>query len=66
MKASIAFLSLLVAFVIASPAPADKLEARIDCSTCRCSSAESCTVSTPSSDIRQIVIKGIAETLIIV
>ncbi len=46
MKFTIALLSLLAAVAVASPANVDSpLEARIDCSKCGCSSAESCTVS---------------------
>ncbi|KAB5580264.1 hypothetical protein GE09DRAFT_1212717 [Coniochaeta sp. 2T2.1] len=45
MKFTIAILSLLAAVAIASPAAVNNnpLEARIDCSHCGCSSAESCT-----------------------
>ncbi|KAF8856353.1 hypothetical protein BDZ45DRAFT_804259 [Acephala macrosclerotiorum] len=43
MKVSITLLTLLAAFAMASPAAVGDLEARIDCSTCGCSSTESCT-----------------------
>jgi hypothetical protein len=59
MKVSIAFIGLLAAFAIASTAPVDKLDARIDCSTCHCSSVESCTVS-PALRLDSML-KGVCE-----
>lgn len=45
MKVYVAFLTVLATLAMASPAKDGNLEARVDCSTCGCSSAESCTVS---------------------
>lgn len=36
---------------MANPAKVGDLEARVDCSTCGCSSAESCTVSSSTQTI---------------
>ena len=51
MKISVAFMTLLAGFAMASPAKVGDLEARVDCSTCGCSSAESCTVSSSPQTI---------------
>lgn len=49
MKVTIAFLSLLAAVAMASPANVNNpLEARFDCNTCGCSSTDACTVSCPA------------------
>lgn len=45
MKFLLPLLTLLAGFAMASPAVVGDLEAREDCSTCGCSSVESCTVS---------------------
>ncbi|KAI1380191.1 hypothetical protein F4677DRAFT_406123 [Hypoxylon crocopeplum] len=47
MKVSFTLVTLLAGWAMASPAVVGNLEARQDCSTCGCSSAESCTVSPP-------------------
>ncbi|KAI1414393.1 hypothetical protein F5Y13DRAFT_188050 [Hypoxylon sp. FL1857] len=43
MKVSFAFVTLLAGWAMATPAAVGNLEARVDCSTCGCSSSESCT-----------------------
>lgn len=52
MNFSVALLSVLAGLALASPGArnandAGPLAARVDCSTCGCSSAESCTVTAP-------------------
>lgn len=48
MNFFITVVTMLASLAVASPANLNDLEARVDCSTCGCSSAESCTVRTPS------------------
>ncbi|KAH8894646.1 hypothetical protein GQ53DRAFT_821010 [Thozetella sp. PMI_491] len=43
MQFSLALVTLLAGWAVASPAAVNNLDARVDCSTCRCSSVESCT-----------------------
>lgn len=45
MKITIALITFLAGFAMANPAVVGNLETRDECSTCGCSSAESCTVS---------------------
>lgn len=47
MNFYITIVTMLASLAVATPANPGNLEARVDCSTCGCSSAESCTVSTP-------------------
>ncbi|KAI0126097.1 hypothetical protein BJ170DRAFT_725898 [Xylariales sp. AK1849] len=51
MKLSITLLTLLAGWALASPAMVGDLEARVDCSTCGCSSAESCTFDVSLPDV---------------